>query len=87
MTTAAHRTVHIHDIDPSVIATLQKRADTVGASLEDYLRDLLTTTASRPDFSQRRSVQEKITELTHRDPIAIDGDFDVVGAIRAVRDA
>lgn len=87
MTTPARHTVHIHDVTPTVIAALQKRADAAGASLEDYLRDLLTTTASRPDFSQRRSVQEKITELTHREPIAIDGDFDVVGAIRAVRDA
>ncbi|WP_408931585.1 FitA-like ribbon-helix-helix domain-containing protein [Corynebacterium sp. YSMAA1_1_D6] len=87
MAAPAHRTIHIPNVDPSVIDTLQKRAYAAGISLENYLRDLLTTTASHPDFPQRPSVQEKITELTHRAPIAINGDFDVVGAIRTVRDA
>ncbi|MTD90402.1 MULTISPECIES: hypothetical protein [Corynebacterium] len=87
MTAPAYRTVHIHDVNPSVIATLQKRADAAEVSLENYLRDLLTTTASRPEFSPRPSVQEKLAELTQRDPIAINGDFDIVGAIRAGRDA
>ncbi|OFQ33360.1 hypothetical protein HMPREF2943_05235 [Corynebacterium sp. HMSC072D12] len=87
MTAPAPRTVHIHGVAPTVIATLQKRANAAGVSLEDYLRDLLTTTASRPVFSPRPSAQEKLAELTQRDPIAINGDFDFVGAIRAGRDA
>lgn len=87
MTAPSHRTVHVHNVAPTVTATLQKRASAAGVSLEDYLRELLTTTASRPDFSPRPSIQDKLAELTQRDPIAINGDFDMVGVIRAGRDA
>ena len=87
MAAPAHRTIHIPNVDPAIIAILQKRAGAAGVSLEDYLRELLTTTASRPDFSPRPGVQDKLAELTQRDPIAIRGDFDIVGAIRAGRDA
>ncbi|HCT9180395.1 MULTISPECIES: FitA-like ribbon-helix-helix domain-containing protein [Corynebacterium] len=80
-------TVEIQDVDSTTIATLQHRAATAGVSLEDYVRNILTMAASSPFTANRKSIEEKATELSQRAPIDVKGDFDVVAAIRAGRDA
>lgn len=80
-------TVEIPDVDSTTIATLQHRAANAGVSLEDYVRNILTMAASSPFTANRKSIEEKATELSQRAPIDVKGDFDVVAAIRAGRDA
>ncbi|MHC2546862.1 FitA-like ribbon-helix-helix domain-containing protein [Corynebacterium hesseae] len=80
-------TVEIPDVDSTTIATLQHRAANAGVSLEDYVRNILTMAASSPSTANRKSIEEKAAELSRRAPIDMKGDFDVVAAIRAGRDA
>ena len=80
-------TVEIQDVDITTIATLQHRAANAGVSLEDYVRNILTMAASSPSTANRKSIEEKAAELSRRAPIDMKGDFDVVAAIRAGRDA
>lgn len=80
-------TVKIPDVDSTTIATLQHRAANAGVSLEDYVRNILTMAASSPSTANRKSIEEKAAELSRRAPIDMKGDFDVVAAIRAGRDA
>lgn len=80
-------TVEIQDVDSTTIATLHHRAANAGVSLEDYVRNILTMAASSPSTANRKSIEAKAAELSRRAPIDMKGDFDVVAAIRAGRDA
>ena len=80
-------TVEIPDVDSTTIATLQHRAPNAGVSPEDYVRNILTMAASSPSTANRKSIEEKAAKLSRRAPIDMKGDFDVVAAIRAGRDA
>ena len=73
--------VQIRDVDADVVNILKKRADRKGVSLSSYLRETLEKVASRP------SLEEKLEELSQREPIELKKDFDVVAAIREARDA
>lgn len=73
--------VQIRDVDADVVNILKKRADSKGISLSSYLRETLEKIASRP------SLEEKLEELSQREPIELKKDFDVVAALREARDA
>lgn len=73
--------VQIRDVDADVVNILKKRADRKGTSLSSYLRETLEKVASRP------SLEEKLEELSQREPIELKKDFDVVAALREARDA
>ncbi|WP_246819931.1 hypothetical protein [Corynebacterium sp. HMSC05E07] len=73
--------VQIRDVDADVVNILKKRADSKGISLSSYLRETLEKIASRP------SLEEKLEELSQREPIELKKDFDVVAALREARDS
>lgn len=73
--------VQIRDVDADVVNILKMRADRKGMSLSSYLRETLEKVASRP------TLEEKLEELSQREPIEFKKDFDVVAAIREARDA
>ena len=73
--------VQIRDVDADVVNILKKRADRKGVSFSSYLRETLEKVASRP------SLEEKLEELSQREPIELKKDFDVVAALREARDA
>ena len=73
--------VQIRDVDADVVNILKKRADRKGVSFSSYLRETLEKVASRP------SLEEKLEELSQREPIELKKDIDVVAAIREARDA
>ena len=73
--------VQIRDVDDDVVNILKKRADRKGISLSSYLRETLEKVASRP------SLEEKLEELSQREPIELKKDIDVVAALREARDA
>lgn len=73
--------VQIRDVDADVVNILKMRADRKGMSLSSYLRETLEKVASRP------TLEEKLEELSQREPIELKKDFDVVAAIREARDA
>ena len=73
--------VQIRDVDADVVNILKKRADRKGISFSSYLREALEKVASRP------SLEEKLEELSQREPIELKKDIDVVAAIREARDA
>lgn len=73
--------VQIRDVNADVVDILKKRADRKGISLSSYLRETLEKAASRP------TLEEKLEELSQREPIELKKDFDVVAAIREARDA
>lgn len=73
--------VQIRDVDADAVNILKKRADRKGMSLSSYLRETLEKVASRP------SLEERLEELSQREPVQIKNDFDVVAAIREARDA
>lgn len=73
--------VQIRDVDADVVNILKMRADCKGMSLSSYLRETLEKVASRP------TLEEKLEELSQREPIELKKDFDVVAAIREARDA
>lgn len=73
--------VQIRDVDADVVNILKMRADRKGISLSSYLRETLEKVASRP------TLEEKLEELSQREPIELNKDFDVVAAIREARDA
>lgn len=73
--------VQIRDVDADVVNILKKRADRKGVSFSSYLRETLEKVASRP------SLEEKLEELSQREPIELKKDFDVVAALREARGA
>lgn len=73
--------VQIRDVDADVVNILKMRADRKGISFSSYLRETLEKVASRP------TLEEKLEELSQREPIELKKDFDVVAAIREARDA
>ena len=73
--------VQIRDVDADVVNILKMRADRKGMSLSGYLRETLEKVASRP------TLEEKLEELSQREPIELKKDLDVVAAIREARDA
>lgn len=73
--------VQIRDVDADVVNILKMRADRKGMSLSSYLRETLEKVASRP------TLEEKLEELSQREPIELKKGFDVVAAIREARDA
>lgn len=87
MSSSTTCTVEIQDVDSTTIATLHHRAANAGVSLEDYVRNILTMAASSPSTANRKSIEAKAAEPSQRAPIDMKGDFDVVAAIRAGRDA
>lgn len=73
--------VQIRDVDANVVNILKIRADRKGISLSSYLRETLEKVASRP------SLEEKLEELSQREPVELKKDVDVVAVIREARDA
>ena len=81
MTNPKTTNVQIRDVDADVVNILKIRADRKGISLSNYLRETLEKVASRP------SLEEKLEELSQREPVQLKKEFDVVAAIREARDA
>lgn len=81
MTSPKTTNVQIRDVNTDVVDILKMRADRKGTSLSSYLRETLEKVASRP------SLEEKLEELSQREPIELKKDFDVVAALREARDA
>lgn len=73
--------VQLHDVNADAVDILKKGADHKGVSLSSYLQETLETVATRP------SLEEKLEELSQREPVELKKDFDVVAAIREARDA
>jgi plasmid stability protein len=71
--------IQIRHVPEDVHARLKARAAAAGMSLSDYLLRELTFLASRPTW------QEIFDEIDADGP-AVEGDFDTVAEIRAMRE-